>query len=155
MNWGSFPQVPAIGCNDLLVPKEAVLPGALQGTLSGVILVHIDEAVALGHLSGTEADHVNATPDGIPQDLDAVENNGLLHGPDVLPEIVDAIAVVDTSVRFSYIIGAKSVFHDEDRFFVPFIQHVQAIAQAGRIDLPSPIVFSLNRDLRCSLRPAR
>ena len=52
-------QVLAVGRDDLLVPVEALLLGARKRAVAGIVAVHVDKAVALGHLARAGAHQVD------------------------------------------------------------------------------------------------
>ena len=58
-------QVLAVRRDDLFVPVKAVFPAPLEGAAAVVVLIHIDEAVALFHLCGGRAHQVQTAPAGI------------------------------------------------------------------------------------------
>src|SRR5699024_4307650 len=91
-------QILAVGGDDLLVPVETVLAAARQGAVAHIVLVHIDEAIALAHLVGGGRDQVDGSPAGVAPHLDALVD-GLAHLADVLAEVIDAVGVVDGAVR--------------------------------------------------------
>lgn len=68
-----------VGLDDLLVGVEAVLAAALVGTGAVVVLIDVDEAIALAHLAGAGGHQVDGTPPDVGDQVDAV-GNGLAHG---------------------------------------------------------------------------
>lgn len=94
----SLGQIFAIGGDYLLVPVKALLLGALEGTVAGVVAVHIDKAVAPGHLARAGRGQIDRTPGGVAQQVDAVLGHRVTHGLDVLAQVVDAVIVVDGAI---------------------------------------------------------
>src|SRR5699024_4333732 len=110
----SVAQVGAVRGDDLLVPVEAVLAAAGQSTVAVVVLVHVDEAVALFHLAGGSRHQVDGAPHGVAQHRQAVLVHRLDELTDVGPHIFDAVAVVDAAVGLHGIVGAQAVLHNEE-----------------------------------------
>ena len=52
----------AIGLDDGLVPVVGVLLHALEGAVAVVEAIHVHKAIALAHLAGAGADHVDGAP---------------------------------------------------------------------------------------------
>ena len=132
-------EVFAVCRDDLLVPVEALFAAAGQGAAAVVVLVHIDEAVALVHLAGGGRDQVDAAPGGVAHQVDAVLFHRLFHLGDVLLEVGDAVVVLDAAVGFHLVVGAQAVFDDEEGLGVVVGHPVQGVAQAHRVDLPAPV----------------
>ena len=57
----------------------------------------------------------------------------------MLPEVVDAIVVVDRTVSLHHIMGAQTVLHNEERLLVAVVQLDERVAQALGINLPTPV----------------
>src|SRR5918997_2725186 len=98
----------AVGGDDPLVPAQALLARAREGAVALVVLVDVDEAVALGHLRGGEADDVQAAPGGVAEQLDAV-GDGLAGLPQVLAVVGDPVVVVHGAVRGDGVDRAEAV----------------------------------------------
>ena len=128
--------------DDLLVRVEAVLADALVGAGAVIVLVHVDEAVALAHLSRTGGNEVDRAPPGVADEVDAVVD-GLSHGLHVLLQVVDTVLVVDArrAVRVAnhLVARAHAVLHHHQRNLIAVVDLVQGVAQALRVDLPAPV----------------
>ena len=135
----SVAQVGAVRGDDLLVPVEAVLAAAGQGTVAVVVLVHVDEAVALFHLAGGSRHQVDGAPHGVAQHRQAVLVHRLDELADVGPHILDAVAVVDAAVGLHGIVGAQAVLHNEEGLLVAVVEGVHGGAQALGVDGPAPV----------------
>lgn len=58
------PEVLAVRGDHISVPVEGFLFPAVQGAMSRVIFVNVDESVTFGHLPGGGADQIHAAPAG-------------------------------------------------------------------------------------------
>ena len=103
-----------------------------------VVFVDVDVAVALLHLAGAGGDDVDAAPGGVGDEVHAVRDC-LVHGLDVLAEVVDAVAVVELAVLAALVDGTEAVLHDHDGHLVAVPDLIEAPAQAFRVDGPAPI----------------
>ncbi|MMZ68840.1 hypothetical protein D1872_315820 [compost metagenome] len=54
-------------------------------------------------------------------------------------QVVDAVVIVDAAVFFHFIVSAKTVFHDKQRFLITLVKLTQRIAQAHGVNLPAPV----------------
>ncbi len=63
-----------IGLDDLLVCEEAVLAATLVGTGAVVVLIDVDETVALAHLARAGGNQVDGTPPGVGNQVNAIGN---------------------------------------------------------------------------------
>lgn len=103
-----------------------------------IVPIYIDEAIALGHLRRTGRDDVPGTPVGIAEHLAPILDS-LIHSLQMTLEIVDAVVVVDGAVRIDLVIGAHTVFGNEQGLVEQVGDLVADIAQAQRIDLPAKV----------------
>src|SRR5699024_6172984 len=127
-----------VGGDDFLVPVEAVLAQTAVVAGAVVVLVDVDEAVALGHLAGGGGHQVDAAPGGVAHQVHAVLDS-LGHLLDVAAQVVDAVAVVDGAVGLQGVVGTQTVLHHHQGDAVAVIDLVQGVAQALGIDLPAPV----------------
>ena len=132
-------QILAVGLDDLLEPVEAVLAGALERALVVVVLIDVDEAVALVHLAGRSGYEVDAAPRRVADEVHAVLIDRELHLLDVVAEVVDTVVVVDGAVRLDLVVRTETVLHDEKRQVIHVGEPVERVAQAHRVDLPTPV----------------
>ena len=123
----------------MLVPAEGLLAAALVRAVAFIVAVHVDQAVALLHLAGGEAHHVDAAPDRVAHDGHAVQVDGLLDLGDVALEVFDARVVGDVAVLVGRLVHAHAVLDDEQRLVPALVHLAQRVAQADRIDLPAPV----------------
>ena len=94
---------------------EGLLTVARQGAGAVVVAVHVDEPVALGHLRGGGANHVDATPGGVAEHVHAVLNR-LAYRVQVLAQVVDAVVILHGELAVhldQFVAGAQAVLHDE------------------------------------------
>ena len=108
-----------------------------------VMLVDVDEAVALAQLAGAGGDDVDGAPPGVADDIGAIFLNGCLQCVVVRLQVVGAVRVVDplhAVLDDDLVIGAKAVLHHHLRDVVVALGHgVDGPTQADRVDLPAPV----------------
>lgn len=131
-------QILAVGRDAPVVPVERILFAACQRTVPGIVLIHIDHAIALAHFHGPAGYQVDESPHGVSDQLHAVLY-GLLHLPDMGFQVVDAVGIMNGTVRFHHILGAQAVLRNEDGQLVSVVHLIQCDPQAHRIFLPSPL----------------
>lgn len=69
-----------IGPDQFLVPVEGVLPVPFHGSASVVVLIHIDESIALAQFPCAGGNQVRAAPHGVSHEIHVVDLHGVLHG---------------------------------------------------------------------------
>ena len=74
----------------MAIPTKAFLAKALSSTRAVIVDIDVDEAIALFHLACREAYGVDATPDEVAQEIDAVFLDRSLHLLDVVAQVFDA-----------------------------------------------------------------
>lgn len=113
-------QVFAIGGNDLFVPVERIFSVAVIGAVAFVVGIDVDETVALGHLRIAHAHKIDAAPRRVAHHRHTVPD-GIPNGFDVLTEIVNAIGIVYSAVRFQLVMCTETVLNDEQRFLITVV----------------------------------
>ena len=139
-----------------MIPIEAVLAGAVIAAVACIVSIHINEAVALGHLPCSTRDKVYAAPHRIANQVNAIQRDGIVHCLNMLPQIVDAVGVVYFAI-LKNILCAKTIFHNYNWDLVTPIDLIQIMAQPQGIDCPAPFrgpqIGILFRDSQISERP--
>lgn len=103
-----------------------------------VVAVDVNKAVALAHFPGRGRHQVNAAPGGVADHRHAV-GDGVGHGADVLPQVADAVIVLNLAGGIELVMCAQAVFHQEQRLLVAVVHHVHGDAQTQRVDAPAPV----------------
>ncbi|MNC72852.1 hypothetical protein D3C75_1239650 [compost metagenome] len=103
---------------------KGVLLRTVQGTVAVIVQIHIDETVSLGHLRGGHAHQVNRSPACVANQFYTVKDR-FLHLGDMLAEVVNAVAVMDGTVSFYFVIRPEAIFHNKQRFLVTVVHGVQ------------------------------
>ena len=98
-------QLFAVGFDDSLVPVEGILPVSVQGTVSFVVLVDVDEAVSLLHLTRRGGDQVDRTPHRLAKYRDAIDRDRISQYFQMPAHVVDAVRIVDRTIFFDDIVG--------------------------------------------------
>lgn len=116
-------QICAIACDDLLIPCKAVLGDAAVGSLPGLVPVHIDDTIAFVHLDGPAGYDIQDPPHGVADQINSV-SDGLAHLGDMLPQILDAVIIVNLPVLRGPVPGAETIFCNEQGKVVAVIHLV-------------------------------
>ena len=75
----------------------------------------------------------------------------------MLTQVIDPVAVMDTSVRALLVSGSQTIFHHHNRQLIALIDLIQRITQAIRVYLPAPLrsgqirIFRAARQVACHL----
>lgn len=155
----SFTKILAIGQDALFIPLKAVFLFALEGAMPPVIAVHINHAVTLAHLNGTTGYEIDDAPHRITKQVNAILYDSILHTADMIPKVVNAVRVVNASVRFNFINCTKAIFSNEERLMIAVVHLVQRNAQTESILLPAPFtgfqirIFAGNDQIAVCLFP--
>lgn len=134
----NLPQICPIARNHLLVPPEGFFARAGEGAVALVVAVDVNKAVAFAHFTGRGSHQVNAAPGGVADHRHAV-GDGVGHGADVLPQVADAVIVLNLACGIELVVCAQAVFHQEQRLLVAVVHHVHGDAQTQRVDAPAPV----------------
>ena len=62
-----------------------------------------------------------------------------MHRFDVIPQVINAVGIVEETVFGADIVRPETVLHHHQRDFVPAVDIVEIDAESERIDLPSPV----------------
>ena len=101
-------QLFSIGFYHMLIPVKRFFTGTLQSTMAFVIHIHIDHAIALCHFTGARRNDVDASPGRITHYRHMIFFDGFLDGTDMTTQIVDAIIVLNGTIRIDRIRPAIS-----------------------------------------------
>ena len=128
MDWNPLP----------MISLELTMVRKAAGSFAVVILIHIDHAVALGHLGSAGRDQVDGAPPCVAEHVHAIRDclPQLLH---MGAHIVDAVIVLDLALFIKVIHGAQTVLGDEDGLVVAVINAVQGDTEADGVDGPAPL----------------
>ena len=131
-------QIRAVGSNELFIVVEGLLAQALAGAFAVVILIHIDHAVALGHLGSAGRDQVDGAPPCVAEHVHAICDRlpQLLH---MGAHVVDAVVVLDLALFIKVIHGSQTILGDEDGLVVAVINAVQGDTEADGVNGPAPL----------------
>ena len=83
--------------------------------------------------------------------------NGLVHGLDVGPEVVDAVVIRYIAIFIWSVDSTKTIFDDEHWFLVAIPDGIEGDAQTQWVNLPAPLrcvqiwVFDGSKDIALSL----
>ena len=78
-----------------------------------VILVDVDETVALVHLASPGRNQVDWPPWQVAHQVNAVDRNCLFHFANVFLQVVNPVWVMNLAV-FDLVVGPQAVFNDEE-----------------------------------------
>jgi len=79
---------------------EGIFSDSLKGSLAFIIDINIDEAVAFAHFPCSRRHNINAAPGSVADQIYAVDSDGLVHFFDVLPQVINAIIIMDGTIHF-------------------------------------------------------
>ena len=96
--------------NGLLIPVEGIFAVTIESTRTVIILVDIDEAITLLHFAGGRRYQIDRTPHQITEAVHLVFFNRQLDLFDVIPQIRDAVRIMDRLIFFQLVISTQAVF---------------------------------------------
>ena len=127
-------QVFTAGCNHILIPVIAVFWNPLHIFEIQLIPVDIDKTIPIA-VSLMGADKIHKRPGTAARSIHTVADGGLCLMEMAL-QSVNAAGIMNPAV-FQNILGAQTVFCDEEGKMVPVINSAQSCPQSDGIDLPA------------------
>lgn len=115
----------AVAGNHLFVPVEALLTRTRHIARTVIVLVHVDEAVALAVLTGGERHAVDAAPRRVAHQVDTIVSHRFFHLFNMGAQVVNSVVVVDAAIFFYFVVSTKTVFDNKQRLLIAFVQFTQ------------------------------
>ena len=88
----------SVRCNNFFVPVKRIFSFPGKIACSVIEFVDVNKTVAFCHLAGGGGHQIDTAPGGVSHQIHAVLCR-FPHGFDVLPQIIDAVGIVNFSVR--------------------------------------------------------